>query len=93
MLEEITGLRFKNKKAGAFGSYGWNGGAVDRIHSRLTDAGFETTVGLKAKWKPDGKAMRECREHGRLIAKQWALKSLPTVPPGCRGPSASSTTS
>ncbi|MDV5170309.1 anaerobic nitric oxide reductase flavorubredoxin [Photobacterium rosenbergii] len=81
MLEEITGLRFKNKKAGAFGSYGWNGGAVDRIHSRLTDAGFETTVGLKAKWKPDGKAMRECREHGRMIAKQWALKTLPPVQP------------
>ncbi|KHT58016.1 nitric oxide reductase [Photobacterium gaetbulicola] len=81
MLEEITGLRFKNKRAGAFGSYGWNGGAVDRIHSRLTDAGFETTVGLKAKWKPDGKAMRECREHGRMIARQWALRPLPSAKP------------
>ena len=75
MLEEITGLRFKNKKAGAFGSYGWNGGAVDRIHARLTDAGFETVLSLKTKWRPDGKAMRECREHGRQIAKQWALNS------------------
>ena len=49
------------KKAGAFGSYGWNGGAVDRIHTRLTDAGFETMVGMKVKWKPDGKAMLACR--------------------------------
>ncbi len=73
MLEEITGLRFKGKKAAAFGSYGWNGGAVDRIHARLTDAGFETAVSLKTKWRPDGKAMRECREHGRQIAKQWSL--------------------
>ncbi|MGV2987956.1 anaerobic nitric oxide reductase flavorubredoxin [Vibrio sp. E150_011] len=73
MLEEITGLRFKEKKAGAFGSYGWNGGAVDRIHSRLTDAGFETTESLKTKWRPDGKAMRACREHGQRIAKLWAL--------------------
>jgi anaerobic nitric oxide reductase flavorubredoxin len=79
MLEEITGLRFKDKKAGAFGSYGWNGGAVDRIHTRLTDAGFETTVGLKAKWKPDGKAMNECREHGRQVAKNWALHDLRNV--------------
>ena len=73
MLEEITGLRFKDKKAGAFGSYGWNGGAVDRIHTRLTDAGFETILGIKTKWRPDGKAMQECREHGRQVAKNWAL--------------------
>ncbi len=73
MLEEITGLRFKNKKAAAFGSYGWNGGAIDRIESRLADAGFELHPSLKAKWKPDGKALRECREYGRTLAKQWAL--------------------
>ncbi len=76
MLEEITGLRFKAKKAAAFGSYGWNGGAVDRIHARLTDAGFETAVSLKTKWRPDGKAMRECREHGKSIAKLWAKHPL-----------------
>ena len=76
MLEEITGLRFKNKKAGAFGSFGWNGGAVDRIHTRLTDAGFETVLGLKAKWKPDGKALLACREHGKEVARQWALHPL-----------------
>lgn len=80
MLEEITGLRFKGKKAAAFGSYGWNGGAVDRIHARLTDAGFETAVSLKSKWRPDGKAMRECREHGRQIAKQWSLSTVSEQP-------------
>ena len=79
MLEEITGLRFKDKKAGAFGSYGWNGGAVDRIHTRLTDAGFETIVGIKTKWRPDGKAMHECREHGREVARSWALHDLRNV--------------
>ena len=76
MLEEITGLRFRDKKAGAFGSYGWNGGAVDRIHARLTDAGFETTEGLKSKWKPDTNAIGECRAYGRKIARQWALRDL-----------------
>lgn len=72
MLEEITGLRFKNKKAAAFGSYGWNGGAVDRIHARLTDAGFETALSLKTKWRPDGNALGVCREYGRQVARQWA---------------------
>ncbi|MCU8071688.1 anaerobic nitric oxide reductase flavorubredoxin [Shewanella sp. SM32] len=76
MLEEITGLRFRNKKAAAFGSYGWNGGAVDRIHTRLMDAGFETSVGLKVKWRPDRDAMQECRQHGQRIAREWALRPL-----------------
>jgi anaerobic nitric oxide reductase flavorubredoxin len=80
MLEEITGLRFKEKKAAAFGSYGWNGGAVDRIHTRLTDAGFETTESIKTKWRPDGKAMRECKAYGQKIAKQWALTALNVTP-------------
>ncbi|GAM76605.1 anaerobic nitric oxide reductase flavorubredoxin [Vibrio ishigakensis] len=80
MLEEITGLRFKQKKAAAFGSYGWNGGAVDRIHSRLVDAGFETTESQKTKWRPDGKALRECRAYGQMLAKKWALHELNVTP-------------
>jgi len=75
MLEEITGLRFKNKKAAAFGSYGWIGGAIDRIENRLDEAGFASYPSLKTKWKPDGKAILECREYGRTLAKEWALTS------------------
>lgn len=81
MLEEISGLRFRNKKAAAFGSFGWNGGAVDRIQTRLMDAGFQTALSLKTKWRPDGKAMRECREHGRIIAKSWALHPIDNIEP------------
>ncbi|GLR10244.1 anaerobic nitric oxide reductase flavorubredoxin [Mixta theicola] len=77
ILEEMAGLRFRNKKASAFGSYGWNGGAVDRIQTRLMDASFETTIALKTKWRPDCDAMEVCREHGRTIARQWALSPLP----------------
>ncbi len=77
MLEEITGLRFKNKKAAAFGSYGWTGGAIDRIESRLNEAGFVSYPSLKTKWKPDGKAILECREYGRTLAKEWSLQTVP----------------
>ena len=31
IMEEIRGLGFKNKKAGAFGAYGWSGEAVKMI--------------------------------------------------------------
>jgi anaerobic nitric oxide reductase flavorubredoxin len=76
MLEEITGLRFRGKKASAFGSYGWTGGAVDRIQTRLMDAGFDIALSLKAKWRPDPRAVEMCREHGREIARQWALHRI-----------------
>ncbi|WP_034919453.1 anaerobic nitric oxide reductase flavorubredoxin [Erwinia sp. 9145] len=88
ILEEMAGLRFRNKKASAFGSYGWTGGAVDRIQTRLMDAGFETALALKAKWRPDSDALEICREHGRYIARQWAMspveiatKAAPVVQP------------
>ena len=77
LVEEMTGLRFRNKHASAFGSHGWSGGAVDRLSTRLQDAGFEMSLSLKAKWRPDGKALEACREHGRAIARQWALSPLP----------------
>jgi anaerobic nitric oxide reductase flavorubredoxin len=75
----MTGLRFRNKRASAFGSHGWSGGAVDRLSTRLQDAGFEMSMSLKAKWRPDIDALEICRQHGRDIARQWALAPLPEV--------------
>ncbi len=72
LVEEMTGLRFRNKRASAFGSHGWSGGAVDRLSTRLQDAGFEMSLSLKAKWRPDIDALELCRQHGRDIARQWA---------------------
>ena len=36
------------------------------------DAGFETTMSLKAKWRPDLNTLEECRQYGRDLARQWA---------------------
>lgn len=81
MLEELAGLRFRNKKASAFGSFGWTGGAVDRIQTRLMDAGFDIALSLKIKWRPDASTLEECREHGRKIAREWALHPLEVSTP------------
>ena len=35
IMEMIRGLKFKNKKAAAFGSYGWSGEAVKQITALL----------------------------------------------------------
>ena len=68
MLEEITGLRFRNKQAAAFGSYGWNGGAVDRIQTRLMDAGFSTSLSLKSTISTSGLSVRAVLIIGRTAS-------------------------
>ena len=46
-------LKFKNKKAAAFGCYGWSGESVKILKERLTDAGFAVVEGeIKANWNP-----------------------------------------
>ncbi len=70
ILEEIKGLKFKNKKAGAFGSYGWSGEAVKILSERLSDSGFVVVdEGLRLTWSPDDKSMQSCREYGETFAK------------------------
>lgn len=66
LIEEIKGLKFKNKKAGAFGSYGWSGEAVKIILERLGASGFEIIdQGLRLSWKPDAENKLACRAYGR----------------------------
>ncbi len=66
LLEEIKGLKFKNKKAGAFGSYGWSGEAVKIVSERLRDSGFEVVdEGLRLTWSPDEESKKSCRDYGK----------------------------
>ncbi|WP_011189360.1 anaerobic nitric oxide reductase flavorubredoxin [Desulfotalea psychrophila] len=70
LLEEIKGLKFKGKKAGAFGSYGWSGEAVKNISQRLTDSGFELVdEGLRLTWSPDEEGKKTCREYGKSFVQ------------------------
>jgi anaerobic nitric oxide reductase flavorubredoxin len=70
ILEEIRGLKFKNKKAGAFGSYGWSGEAVKILSERLSDSGFEIiNDGLRITWSPDEESMQLCRDYGESFVK------------------------
>lgn len=69
LMEEIKGLGFKNKKAAAFGSYGWGGESVKIISAMLQESGFEVVnEGVKGQWNPDGKAEAECIALGQEIA-------------------------
>ena len=70
ILEEIEGLKFKNKKAAAFGSYGWSGESIAKITKSLENAGFDIiNDGLKTLWNPDTDSIEKCLSYGAEIAK------------------------
>ncbi|PMM06424.1 nitric oxide reductase [Vibrio kanaloae] len=71
LLEEIHGLRFAEKRAAAFGSSGWTGGAVKRIDARLREANFEVSAPQHIHWKPDTDALRQCIDYGMTLAEVW----------------------
>lgn len=69
ILEEIQGLRFTNKKAVAFGTYGWSGESVKLINEKLKESGFEViNDGLKQLWNPDSQGLAACIQLGKQIA-------------------------
>lgn len=66
----MKGLKFKNKKAAAFGCHGWSGEGVKVLNEMLAAAGFELVdEGLKCQWNPDGEKDREAIEFGKRMAK------------------------
>jgi len=70
-LEEMKGLRPRNKIAASFGSYGWGGGAVKTIEESLEKAGMEIVApALTAKWVPDKNEIQKCFEFGKEFAKK-----------------------
>lgn len=69
ILDMIKGLGFKNKKAAAFGSYGWSGESVAILNERLKEAKLEVVSdGIKELWNPDDEAMDRCRKFGADFA-------------------------
>ncbi len=70
LLEMVKGLKFKNKKAAAFGSYGWSGEAVKQLTAALTDCGFSIVdEGQRLLWVPDEAGLADCRAYGARFAR------------------------
>ncbi len=63
-------LKFKNKKAAAFGCYGWSGESVKVLNGLMEDAGFEVIDdGFKNHWNPDVDAQEAAIKFGEKIAR------------------------
>ncbi|KYZ75898.1 MBL fold metallo-hydrolase [Anaerosporomusa subterranea] len=70
IMDEIKGLAFKNKKAAAFGTYGWSGESVKVINGMIGEAGFAlVNEGLRELWYPGDEAIAKCQEFGKGFAK------------------------
>lgn len=70
ILEMIKGSKFKNKRAVAFGSYGWSGEAVKLITEELKQAKLEVVnEGLRINWTPDEAGLQQCIQFGKELAR------------------------
>ncbi|NLP34350.1 MAG: anaerobic nitric oxide reductase flavorubredoxin [Clostridiales bacterium] len=66
LLEMVTGLKMKGKKAAAFGSYGWGGEAVKQLTEALKKAGFTVKEdGKRSQWVPDDTELQSLKEYGK----------------------------
>jgi flavorubredoxin len=70
-LTHLRGLRPKNRIVGAFGSYGWGGGAVKEAYEDFKRMGLEIfEPGLQILFKPSFEDETKCYEFGREFAKK-----------------------
>lgn len=71
-IDMAAGLKFKKKKAAAFGCYGWSGESVKVLNDHLTKAGFELIHpdGFRAMWNPGEEELAKATEFGRLIGEK-----------------------
>lgn len=71
LLDDLRGLKPRNKIGFAFGSYGWGGGAIKGIEERLGAAGLNLVdKGLGVKWVPTEEELKRCHEIGGTIGQK-----------------------
>ena len=70
-LNHLRGLRPKNRLVGAFGSYGWGGGAVKEIYEEFKRMGLDAVEpGLQILYKPSLQDEELCFEFGKDFANK-----------------------
>ncbi|MDP3110788.1 MAG: FprA family A-type flavoprotein [Thermodesulfovibrionales bacterium] len=70
-LYHLRGLKPKNRIAGAFGSYGWGGGAVKEAYEEFKRMGLEIfEPGLQVLYRASSEDEEKCYEFGREFAKK-----------------------
>jgi flavorubredoxin len=70
-LTHLRGLRPKQRLVGAFGSFGWGGGAVKEAYDEFKRMGLDTVEpGLQVLYRPSLDDEAKCREFGASFARR-----------------------
>ena len=70
-LTHLRGLRPKNRIMGAFGSFGWGGGAVKEAYQEFNRMKLEAVEpGVQVLYKPSPEDESNCYEFGRSFAQK-----------------------
>lgn len=71
LVEMVTGLRFRQKKAAAFGCYGWSGESVKVLNDGLEKAGFKIVQDpFSALWQPGEGELTRAAGFGEEFARK-----------------------
>jgi flavorubredoxin len=71
ILSDLEVLKPVGKKAAAFGSYGWGGGAVKKIQEAMERGKMEIVMDpLTVKWVPTEDELTQAYQYGREFAKK-----------------------
>ena len=67
----LQGLKPQNKLGGAFGAFGWNGGAQERLEAGLAASGITAALpSLFLKWTADKAELQQCFEFGQQFGEK-----------------------
>jgi len=70
IIGEMKGLKFKNKIAAAFGSFGWSGESLKIMEGLLGECKFPLIrPGIQCKWQPSAEDLEACRAFGREVGE------------------------
>ena len=70
-LAHLRGLRPKDRMVGAFGSFGWGGGAVKEAYGVFKQMGLETVEpGVEVLYQPSADDDKKCFEFGKQFAEK-----------------------
>lgn len=70
-LTHLRGLRPKSRVVGAFGSFGWGGGAVKEAYEEFKKMGLEVfEPGLQSLFRPSMEDEEKCYDFGREFARK-----------------------
>jgi flavorubredoxin len=70
-LTHLRGLRPKNRLVGAFGSFGWGGGAVKEAYAEFKRMGLEVVEpGIEVLYRPSLDDDEKCFEFGKQFAEK-----------------------